>query len=191
MGLAEIILIALGLSADAFAVSIANSMCIKNMKFWQGFSIAFVFGIFQGVMPVIGYALGNTFAGAIEKYDHVIALVLLGIIGVKMIHDGLNITDNDHDINIKDLTFGLLLVQGVATSIDAMAIGVSFSALKVSIVSSAAIIALVTFVVCIIGIRLGKRIAKFLGNKVEIIGGVILILIGLKIFVQHALNSIY
>ena len=183
MGYIELLLIAVGLSADAFAVSVTNGMCMKNIKLGWTFLIALTFGLFQGAMPVIGYALGNNFTEYITKYDHYIALVLLGCIGGKMVLDVIRGKDQHDSCKIAKLTFGILMVQGVATSIDALAVGVSFAAMSVSIVSAAAFICGVTFILSLIAVWVGKKFGDLLNNKAEIIGGLILILIGLKIFI--------
>ncbi len=182
----ELLLLAVGLSADAFAVSVTNGMCMKNVKFGWTLAIGLTFGLFQGAMPVIGYALGSRFTKHITAYDHYIALVLLCFIGGKMIFEALKKKD-ENCCNIKStkLTFGALMLQGVATSIDALAVGVSFAAMNVHIVSAAAFICCVTFVLSIIAVMFGKKFGTLLNNKAEIIGGMILISIGVKIFVEH------
>ena len=186
MGIIELLLIALGLSMDAFAVAVTNGMCKKNIKLGWAFLIVLTFGLFQGAMPAIGYFLGQTFTSYVTKFDHIIALVLLGIIGGKMLIDALKSNDDDNcGGEATNLTIGLLLAQGVATSIDALAIGVSFSAMNVKIVTSAGFIAIVTFVCSFIGVFIGKKFGAILNKKAEIIGGVILIAIGLKIFIEH------
>ncbi len=186
MGFIELFFIALGLSMDAFAVSVTNGMCAKNIKLGWTFAIALTFGLFQGVMPSIGYFLGQTFTAYVTRFDHVIALVLLGIIGGKMLFEAIKEKDCDacDSVGIK-LTLNALLVQGLATSIDALAVGVSFSAMRANIITSAAFIALVTFVCCFAGVFIGKRFGAVLNRKAEIAGGIILIAIGLKIFIEH------
>ncbi len=184
MGYIELLLIAIGLSADAFAVSVTNGMCMKNIKLGWTLAIAITFGLFQGAMPVIGYALGSRFTDYVSKYDHIIALVLLGFIGGKMLFDGIK-GDKDESCKIAQLTFGALMVQGFATSIDALAVGVSFAAMSVNIVSAAAFICGVTFILSFLAVKVGKRFGNLLNNKAEIFGGLILVGIGLKIFIQH------
>ena len=121
MGKVELLLIALGLSADAFAVAVTNGLCNKDMKPKWTLFIALTFGVYQGAMPCLGYALGQTFAKHITAYDHYIALVLLGIIGGKMVYEALKEMGNDC-CQLKEISFGTLMVQGVATSIDALAV---------------------------------------------------------------------
>ncbi|MEG0614181.1 MAG: manganese efflux pump MntP family protein [Oscillospiraceae bacterium] len=186
MGITELLLIAIGLSMDAFAVAVTNGMCKKNIKLGWTFITAIVFGLFQGVMPVIGYFLGQTFTGYIQKFDHIIALVLLGFIGGKMLYDAIKSKNCETcDSNSADLKFGELMLQGVATSIDALAVGVSFSAMNTNIVISAGFIAAVTFILSFAAVFIGKKFGAFLNRKAEIVGGLILIAIGLKIFIEH------
>jgi putative Mn2+ efflux pump MntP len=182
----ELFLLAVGLSADAFAVSVTNGMCMKNIKFGWTLLIGLTFGLFQGAMPVIGYALGSRFTEHIKAYDHYIALILLGFIGGKMLFEGIR-KKGERCCNEKVLlmTFGTLMVQGVATSIDALAVGVSFAAMSVKIVSAAAFICCVTLALSIIAVKVGKKFGTLLNNKAEILGGFILISIGVKIFIEH------
>lgn len=188
MGLLELLLIAVGLSMDAFAVAVTNGMCRKNVKIGWTFAIAAVFGLFQGIMPVLGYALGQTFTSYVEKFDHIIALILLGFIGGKMLADAIKEGRKENECSCSErgiLTFSSLMIQGVATSIDALAVGVSFAAMKVNIVYSALFIAVITFLCSLIGVFTGKKFGSFLNQKAEIVGGLILIGIGVKIFVEH------
>lgn len=186
MGIVEIILIGVGLSMDAVCVSMSNGMCYKA-KLKQAFLIALTFGIFQGIMPIIGYYGGSLFADQIRGIDHWIALILLAIIGGKMIADGIK-KDEESSCSLK-LTVKILLVQGVATSIDALAVGVSFAAMEVNIWVSAMIIVACTFILSLIAVFVGKKVGTKLNSKAEIFGGVILVLIGLKIFIEHLVNS--
>lgn len=189
MQIYELILIAIGLSMDAFAVSVTNGMCKKNVNGLWTLKIGLTFGIFQGVMPIIGYVLGQTFTSYVERFDHIIALVLLVFIGGKMLLDGVS-KNSDKDSNaVSELKNGELLMQGLATSIDALAIGVSFAALKTSIVLSAGFIAITTFLFGIAGVFIGKRFGSILNKKATVVGGLILIGIGVKIFVEHVFFS--
>lgn len=185
MGIVELLLIAVGLSMDAFAVSVTNGMCRKNIKLNWTFAVALTFGLFQGIMPAIGYFLGQTFTNYVTKFDHIIALVLLGFIGGKMLIDALKPEKDDEEKESENLTLGMLMVQGVATSIDALAVGVSFSALKANIIVSAAFITCITFAFSFVGVLIGKKFGSILNKKAEIIGGIILIGIGVKIFIEH------
>jgi putative Mn2+ efflux pump MntP len=173
----ELVLIALGLSADAFAISITNGMGYKP-KMKNTLLIAGSFGIFQGLMPVLGYLLGSGFAEYIEKYDHWVAFILLGIIGGKMMIESVDKKEKD---TVSSLTLKLILIQGIATSIDAFAVGVSFATLKANIILSAVLITVITFICSFIGVFIGKKSGDFLGSKAEFVGGLILVGIGAKI----------
>lgn len=199
MNLLSLILTAFGLSMDAFAVSITNGLRMKKITNKNAAKIAIYMGGFQGLMPVIGWALGLGFKDYITSIDHWIALVLLSLIGGKMIYEA--IQDKRHpeesceeqeqgDDSSKESDDGVvsnkeLLLLAIATSIDALAVGVSFAFLNISIISSASIIAIITFLMCFIGVKIGKKCGCFLKDKAEIIGGIILILIGLNIFLEH------
>ena len=167
MGIIELLLIAVGLSADAFAVAVTNGMCKKNVKLGWTFAIAITFGVFQGLMPTIGYALGSTFTQFISKYDHIIALILLGFIGGKMLIEGIKKKDEDVCCGLAKLTLSALLVQGLATSIDALAVGVSFAAMSVNIISAALFICSITLVLSFIGVIIGKKFALYLIIKLK------------------------
>ncbi len=183
MTILEIILIGVGLSMDAFAVSITNGLCCTNLKKRQMFYIALCFGVFQGAMPLIGYFLGKAFEKYICTFDHWIALVLLGYIGGKMIFDAVK---GEEDAGEFQLTLKTLLTQGIATSIDALAVGVSFAALpNVNIWSSAGIICCTTFAFSLVGVVFGKKVGSKLGSRAQLVGGIILVCIGIKIFVEH------
>lgn len=187
MSLLEIILIGIGLSMDAFAVSITNGLTCTNLKRSQMLWIAICFGGFQGLMPVIGFFLGKAFETYITSFDHWIALVLLGYIGGKMIYDALSKHEEEKAF---ELTAKTLLIQGVATSIDALAVGVSFAALQdVKILPAAAIITGTTFAISLVGVAFGKKVGTKMGDRAQLVGGLILIAIGIKIFVEHMFFS--
>ncbi len=190
MGFIELLLIAAGLSMDAFAVSVTNGLCYKNVKLKWTLAMGLCFGLFQGAMPTIGYFLGSTFADYITALDHYVALTLLGFIGGKMLYDGVKSKEEEVKRSDSSINLGILLVQGVATSIDALAVGVSFAMLpNVNIVTAAGFIALVTFVLSITAVFVGKKFGSLLNNKAQIIGGLILIAIGIKIFIEHTFFS--
>lgn len=189
MRLTELLLLAIGLSMDAFAVSVTNGMCNRKSSLKTAFACGVCFGVYQGLMPAIGFALGKTFESFITSIDHYIALILLGFIGVKMIIDGIKDNDDTELENVSTLTIGLLMAQGIATSIDALAVGVSFAALSVNIVSASAFICCVTFCFGFAGVYIGKKFGTILNSKSEICGGIILIGIGVKIFVEHMFFS--
>ena len=171
MSIVELLLIGIGLSMDACAVSMTNGMCYKP-KFRQTFLIALSFGLFQALMPFIGYYAGSLFAEQISSFDHWIALILLGFIG-------------DEACPVKPFGLWLLLMQAVATSIDALAVGVSFAAVSANIYLAVSLIGATTFVLSFIAVRIGQWIGDKLNAKAEIFGGTILVLIGLKIFIEH------
>lgn len=182
MGFLTIFFTSFALSMDAFAVSLTKGMTLKNINFWLASKIAFIFGLFQGGMPLIGYLLGVNFERYIKAFDHWIALILLSLLGLKMILDTKNKTE---DTTLYYLTNKDLIILAIATSIDALAIGVSFSFLSVNIIPISLTISLVTFIVCFLGILLGKKIGNLFKSSAQIIGGVLLILIGLNIFNEH------
>lgn len=177
MSVYEIILIGVALSMDAFAVCIASSMVYTNMTAAKKLSMPAAFGLFQGLMPILGYYLGSLFSVFIQKWSGPISLVILGIIGINMIREGFC---DDEECESKELTFTVLIVQAIATSIDAFAVGVSFAAARTDIWFSSPIIAVTTFVLSIAAVYLGTKAGEKLGNKAEILGGIILVVIGIK-----------
>ena len=179
MGCAEIILLSLGLSMDAFAVAAADGLCCKNLtRVWYA-AIGLTFGIMQGLMPCLGYLLGIHVSGVISAFDHWIALILLGFIGIRMILESRHSGTENADSH---MTLRLLLLQGIATAIDAFAVGISFAAGGVPIVSAVSIIAAVTCVLSMLGVLLGRRSGAYIGSRAQIFGGLLLIGIGVKIF---------
>jgi putative Mn2+ efflux pump MntP len=175
--------IGIGLSMDALAVSVTNGCIIRKLKIHHALRIAFSFGFFQALMPVIGWGAGLSFKKYIQPIDHWIAFALLGFIGGKMIYESIACNEK-----IKDcLHYPTLFLLSVATSIDALAVGLSFSFLKVAIITPAIIIGLTTFIMCLIGIYVGNKIGHFFENKLALAGGVILISIGIKILIEHIL----
>jgi len=183
MSIINVLLISLGLAMDAFAVSISNGMALKCFKKKIAFRVALFFGGFQAIMPVIGWAAGLSFRKYIESYDHWIAFVLLSFIGVKMIFESSGLEKNETSCNPENILF--LFTMAVATSIDALAVGISFSCLRINIITPVIAIGLVTFVLSFSGVFLGNKFGSFFEKKMELLGGVILIGIGLKILLQH------
>jgi manganese efflux pump family protein len=182
-----ILAIALGLSFDTFAVSLSYGVIRSNILFRQAIRVAVVLAVFQGGLTVAGYFLGSIISNALKATDHWIALGLLAFLGIKMIVEGLKKT---RDEKTKD--FGstvILLTIALGTSIDAFAVGISFALLNVKIWESGTLIGAVTFLASMTAIRIGKSAGERLGNKVEIIGGLLLIAIGIKIFLEHSLAS--
>ena len=178
MNFTDIIMIGIGLSMDAVAVSLTNGM-VYRMGQDKKFMMPVFFGIFQGLMPLLGYFTGGIFAEWLTRYSGLIIFLILGFLGAKMLKEGLS-HDTEEQKEQTLMTYGILLVQAVATSIDAFAVGIAFCTTCVSIWSSAGIICLTTFVCSLIAVLLGKKFGEFLGKKAEVFGGAILILLALK-----------
>lgn len=187
MDLVSIVIIAVGLSMDSFAVSIVNGLMMPKLRFFNAVYIALFLAFFQAAMPVLGYWGGSLIENEIKSIDHWLAFILLGFIGGKMIYEGLESSDN---FKIKDdfkLSLTKLISQSIATSIDALAVGISFAFLDIEIFSTAFIIGVVTFLFSMVGLRMGKSIGAKTRGRMEIIGGLFLIGIGLKILIEHTL----
>ena len=182
MGLIELFLIAVGLSMDAFAVSVCKGLAMPKCTFKKAAIVGLWFGGFQALMPAIGYILGAQFQEAIASIDHWIAFVLLALIGGNMIHEAL---DNDEEEADASLDVKTMFLLAVATSIDALAIGITFAFLKVNIIPAVCFIGIVTFIISFAGVKIGNVFGVRYKNKAEIVGGVILILLGLKILLEH------
>ena len=182
MGLIELFLIAVGLSMDAFAVSVCKGLAMPKCTFKKAAIVGLWFGGFQALMPAIGYVLGAQFQETIASIDHWIAFVLLALIGGNMIHEAL---DNDEEEADASLDVKTMFLLAVATSIDALAIGITFAFLKVSIIPAVCFIGIVTFIISFTGVKIGNVFGARYKNKAEIVGGVILILLGLKILLEH------
>jgi putative Mn2+ efflux pump MntP len=182
-----ILAIAIGLSFDTFAVSLSYGVIRNNIVFRQAIKVAVILAVFQGGLTIAGYFLGSVISDALKAMDHWIALGLLSFLGIKMILEGFKKTEEDET---KDFSKTIVLLTiALGTSIDAFAVGISFALLEVKIWESGILIGAVTFIASMTAIRIGKSAGERLGNKVEIIGGVILIAIGLKIFLEHYLAS--
>ncbi len=182
----ELVLIAVGLSMDAFAVSLCKGLCMKKLNLAHAAVIALFFGVFQGVMPLIGWFLGTQFERYITPVDHWIAFVLLGYIGGKMIWDALHETGEGEACDVEPkLDLKELFILAVATSIDALAVGITFAFLKMDIVPAVLLIASITFVLSFVGVAVGYKFGNRFQKKAEIAGGAVLILIGLKILLEH------
>lgn len=184
MGFPTLLLIALGLSADAFAVALGKGLHTPRLDLRRVLTIALVFGLFQAAMPLLGWFLGRSLADLIAGFDHWIAFGLLALLGGKMLWEGFS-TREDAAADEQDLRIRELLVLAVATSIDALAAGISFSVLAVNIWWAIAVIGVVTVIVSAVGVVLGKRVGLRLGRTAELAGGVILILIGVRILLDH------
>jgi len=179
-------LIAIGLSMDAFAVALVNGLCASKSKLRYAMRVGLFFGFFQGFMTWLGYTLGKTSSASISSIDHWIAFALLALIGGKMFYEGLKPSDLSCEVH-QESDWKHLFYFSIATSIDALAIGVGFAFLNVSIVPSSLTIALVTFLLSAFGVMIGKRCAALIGNKAEIVGGLVLIFIGTRILLTHLL----
>lgn len=182
MDLIELFLIAVGLSMDAFAVSVCKGLAMPKCTFKKAAIVGLWFGGFQALMPAIGYILGAQFQEAIASIDHWIAFVLLALIGGNMIHEAL---DNDEEEADASLDVKTMFLLAVATSIDALAIGITFAFLKVNIIPAVCFIGIVTFIISFAGVKIGNVFGVRYKNKAEIVGGIILILLGLKILLEH------
>ncbi len=182
MGIIEIFAIGIALAMDAFAVSICKGLSMKKMNWKNAIIIGLYFGTFQAIMPAIGYFLGTTLSGVVEKIDHWIAFILLSIIGGNMIKESSN--DEMEKRNDK-IDFKTMIVLAIATSIDAMAVGVTFAFLKTNLILAISIIGIITFIISVIGVIIGNNFGDKFQNKAELTGGIILIIIGLKILLEH------
>ena len=185
MGILEILLIAIGLAMDAFAVSICKGLSMKKMNWKKAENFTdfrLPFGVFQALMPVIGYYLGTTFESLVTKVDHWIAFILLALIGGKMLKEAF---DNNSEGYNDSVNFKTMVILAIATSIDALAVGITFAFLQTNIVLAAILIGLVTFILSVIGVKIGNQFGIKYEKRAEIIGGIILILIGIKILLEH------
>jgi manganese efflux pump family protein len=187
--------IAIGLSMDAFAVSITNGAVTKGLKFSHAFKIACCFGVFQAVMPILGWLIGKAGEGLIQQLDHWIAFVLLGYIGGKMIYDAWKERNEVVECQSRNpIRFRMLLVMSIATSIDALATGIILpSAVGASTAAlmglAVSIIGAITFCICLGGVYIGKKFGTIFSSKAELLGGIVLILIGCKILIEHLFFS--
>lgn len=190
MGLAELVLLAVGLSMDAFAVSICKGLGMKKINLKVAVVLGLFFGGFQAGMPVIGWALGSQFMGIIGPIDHWIAFILLAFIGGKMLWEAFT-EDEDEDEDERDgkdaekIDLGEYLILAIATSIDALAVGISFAALSVDIMPAVSLIGITTFIFSVAGVAIGHTFGARYEKPATIVGGVVLIFIGLKILLEH------
>lgn len=183
MTLLEIILTAIALAMDAFAVSICKGLTITNRNRKKSFKIAFYFGLFQMLMPITGYLIGNSFKEFIMMIDHYVVFVILGLIGFNMITER---NDNTYDDSID---FKTMIILAIATSIDAFSVGITLAFLNVNLITSTFIIGFITFIICFLGVELGNVLGIKYQKKAEIFGGIVLILIGFKILLEHILPN--
>ena len=183
MGFLELFLIGVGLSMDAFAVAICQGLSMTRIKWGHALTVGLYFGGFQALMPLLGWVLGSQFSGYIQQYDHWVAFVLLSFIGGNMLKEGFS-----KDTETTDSSFGVsaMAVLAVATSIDALAVGITFALLPdVNIIAAVCFIGAITFIISGIGLKVGNVFGLKYKNKAEIAGGIILILIGIKILLEH------
>lgn len=182
MSLFELFLIAVGLSMDAFAVAICKGLSMGKMNHRHALIIGLYFGGFQALMPFLGYILGSRFQSAITAYDHWIAFILLAIIGGNMVKESLSPEEDSCDASV---AFKDMVILAVATSIDALAVGVTFAFLQVNILPAVSFIGIITFLLSIAGVKVGNVFGCRYKSRAEFWGGVILIAIGLKILIEH------
>ena len=183
MDLLEIIIIAIGLSMDAFAVSITLGLSVEKLKIKEVLIPGIYFGFFQALMPFIGYFSGIHFANKIQEFDHWVAFVLLGFIGGKMLKD--SFSKDEAKVNKNPFLFKTMLLLAIATSIDALAVGITFAFFEINIFRAIIIIGLSTFCISVIGVRIGNAFGAKFKSKAEFFGGIILVVLGLKILIEH------
>ena len=194
MGLLEILLLGVALATDAFSVTISNTFAFDDHRFSRLMRMPLFFGLFQFCMPLAGYFVGGIAAELIEKYAGMVSLVILGFIGSNMLYSGYKALKEDASEEDEEevqqgaqqsattLSYGKLLFQAVATAIDAFAVGVSFRAHSVDILVASALFGIITAILCTIALFIGKKLGSLLGDRAEMVGGIVLILIGLKAF---------
>ena len=182
MGFIELIILSIGLTMDAFAVAICKGLSMSKMNWKKASIIGLYFGGFQALMPLVGYLLGINFQEKITSIDHWIAFLLLGIIGINMIKEAISKDSEKQNDSIK---FKDMLILAVATSIDALAVGITFAFLKVNIVLAISLIGIVTFIISVVGVKIGDMFGDKYEKKAEFTGGIILILLGIKILLEH------
>ncbi len=184
MDMVTLLLIAIGLAMDAFAVSIAHSMTTKNRRVASGLMMAVSFSAFQAFMPVLGWLAGLSFIELISGFDHWLAFGLLAFIGGRMIYAARSESKEEKETK---LTASVLLILSVATSIDALAVGLSFSLLRIYITTPVIVIGVVTFLLSSAGYCFGNKLGQFFESRVQVVGGIVLIAIGIKILLEHSM----
>ena len=178
MSILEIFLIGISLSMDAFAVSICKGLCMNKVKIEKCLIVGLYFGIFQALMPLLGYLFGNSLKDIIINVDHFIILLILFLIGINMI------TEKNEEVD-NDIHFKTMILLSIATSIDAFAVGITFSFLEINILFSIFIIGFTTFLISFIGVLLGNKVGYKYQRKTRILGGITLIILGFKILLEH------
>ncbi|MBN2164774.1 MAG: manganese efflux pump [Marinilabiliaceae bacterium] len=187
MDFLSLFVVSSSLTFDTLAVSILTGLVISNIRFWQATKLAVVMAFFQGLMPFIGWFIGNSIKYYIVDFDHWIAFILLSILGIKIIIDAQKKDENKKDFN--PFKTAVLIGISIATSIDALIVGVSFGLIKVNITLAVLLIGSLTYIVAMLGMLFGKKASFHLGNRMEILGGIILIGLGIKILLEHTLIS--
>ena len=182
MGVIELLLLSVGLAMDAFAVSICKGISMKKMNWKKAIIVGLYFGIFQALMPIIGYFLGSTFEDLVTHIDHWIAFALLAIIGGGMIKESF---EYDNENKNDDVSFKIMIVLAIATSIDALAVGITFAFLNVNLLLAVSLIGIITFILSVAGTKIGNRFGDKYESKAELVGGIILVLLGVKILLEH------
>jgi putative Mn2+ efflux pump MntP len=177
--------LALAMSTDAFAVAVGKGAALQRPHLREALRTGAIFGIIEGLTPVIGWAMGHFAAPYVEAWDHWIAFTLLGVLGLRMMREGLSNADDDEDEKPSSHSFWLLAVTGFATSIDAMAVGVGLAFIDANIVTTAGAIGLSTFIMVTLGVMVGRGLGKLVGKRAELVGGVVLIAIGALILYEH------
>ena len=186
MSLFELFVIAVGLSMDAFAVAVCKGLSLQKMSWKKACIVGLYFGGFQAAMPALGYFLGAQFQDQIKAFDHWIAFILLGLIGANMIKEALSKEDDCECCKGGDsVSFKAMVPMAVATSIDALAVGVTFAFLSVKIVPAVSFIGVITFTLSMVGVKIGNVFGSKYKSKAEFAGGTILVLMGLKILIEH------
>ena len=183
MGLITIIIIAVGLAMDAFAVSIVSGAAYKQLKIKHAFRLAVFFGGFQALMPLIGSLAGLSIKQYIANYDHWVAFALLSAVGCKMIYESFKIKPADRNFDPSNIS--ILLILSIATSIDALTVGITLPLLALSLIKAVIIIGLITFLLSYIGVSVGRKFGHFFESKIEALGGLVLIALGAKILLEH------
>ena len=184
MGIIELIVLSIGLAMDAFAVSICKGLSMPRMKWKNAIIIGAYFGYFQALMPALGYLLGFNFQDRISNIDHWVAFILLGVIGINMIKEAIS---KDNDVHNESVKFKEMIVLAIATSIDALAVGITFAFLNVNLILAISLIGIITFIISVLGVKVGNIFGDKYEKKAEFMGGIILILLGIKILLEHLL----
>jgi len=187
MNAATIVMTAIGLSMDAFAISISSGMCIKKLNLMKALKFGVFFGFFQFAMPVLGFLLAFNFEEYIRAFDHWAAFLLLAIIGAKMIYETFGEEEDEQQAEESVTNTKNILIMSIATSIDAMAVGISFAFLNVDVLSASITIGVITCLISTLGVGIGKKVGGLMKKGAGLLGGVILIAIGLKILLEHTI----